>query len=88
MVGTEYVLGKQIGFGGFSIVKEAFKLEENGSTRRLAVKIVRKHVAGRTEQENDQVQAEFDHEVRVWRYLNHPHVLTLDAVYETEYATF
>lgn len=88
MVGTEYVLGKQIGFGGFSIVKEAFKLEENGNTRRLAVKIVRKHVAGRTEQENDQVQAEFDHEVRVWRYLNHPHVLTLDAVYETEYATF
>jgi serine/threonine protein kinase len=88
MVGTEYVLGKQIGFGGFSIVKEAYKVEENGETRRLAVKIVRKHVAGKSERENDEVQAEFDHEVRVWRYLNHPNILTLDAVYETDYATF
>lgn len=88
MVGTEYVLGKQIGFGGFSTVKEAFKVEENGETRGLAVKIVKKHVSGKSEKENDEVQAEFDHEVRVWRYLNHPNILTLDAVYETDYATF
>ncbi|KAJ9221018.1 kinase-like domain-containing protein [Paecilomyces variotii] len=88
MVGTEYVLGKQIGFGGFSVVKEAYKVEESGETRRLAVKIVRKQVTGKSERENDQVQAEFDHEVRIWRYLNHPNVLTLDAVYETDYATF
>ncbi|KAJ5166916.1 uncharacterized protein N7482_005697 [Penicillium canariense] len=88
MVGTDYVLGKQIGFGGFSVVKEAYKVEEQGTTKRLAVKIVKKNVAGRSESENEEVQAEFDHEVRVWRYLNHPHVLTLDAVYETDYATF
>ncbi|EAU39037.1 conserved hypothetical protein [Aspergillus terreus NIH2624] len=88
MVGTEYVLGKQIGFGGFSTVKEAYKVDESGETKRLAVKIVRKHVSGKSEKENDEVQAEFDHEVRVWRYLNHPHLLTLDAVYETDYATF
>ncbi|KAL4890500.1 kinase-like domain-containing protein [Aspergillus ambiguus] len=88
MVGTEYVLGKQIGFGGFSVVKEAFKVDESGETKRLAVKIVRRHVSGKSEKENDEVQAEFDHEVRVWRYLNHPHLLTLDAVYETDYATF
>src|SRR5699024_5291294 len=44
MVGTEYVLGKQIGFGGFSTVKEAYKVEETGETKRLAVKIVKKHV--------------------------------------------
>lgn len=88
MVGTDYVLGKQIGFGGFSVVKEAYKVEEHGSTKRLAVKIVRKNVTDRSERENEEVQAEFDHEVRVWRYLNHSHVLTLDAVYETDYATF
>lgn len=88
MVGTDYVLGKQIGFGGFSVVKEAYKVEEHGTTKRLAVKIVRKNVTDRSERENEEVQAEFDHEVRVWRYLNHPHVLTLDAVYETDYATF
>ncbi|KAH8704100.1 kinase-like domain-containing protein [Talaromyces proteolyticus] len=88
MVGTDYVIGKQIGFGGFSTVKEAFKVEGNGATRRLAVKIVKKHVLGKSEQENDQVQAEFDHEVRIWRQLNDSHILSLDAVYETDYATF
>ncbi|KAL1952850.1 hypothetical protein VTO42DRAFT_4094 [Malbranchea cinnamomea] len=88
LVGTDYVLGKQIGFGGFSVVKEAFKVKENGETERFAVKIVRKHLPGKTERENDQVQAEFDHEVRIWRYLNHPHVLPLDAVYVTDAATF
>ncbi|KAE8145293.1 protein kinase [Aspergillus avenaceus] len=88
MIGTEYVIGKQIGFGGFSTVKEAYKAEDGGGTKRLAVKIVRKQVSGKSERENDEVQAEFDHEVRVWRYLSHPHVLTLDAVYETDYATF
>lgn len=88
VVGDDYVLGKQIGFGGFSTVKEAYKAEKHGETKRLAVKIVRKQITGRSEQENDEVQAEFDHEVRVWRYLSHPHVLTLDAVYETDYATF
>lgn len=87
-VGTDYVLGKQIGFGGFSVVKEAYKVEEHGTTKRLAVKIVKKNMVDRSERENEEVQAEFDHEVRVWRYLNHPHVLTLDAVYETDYATF
>jgi Protein kinase domain len=88
MVGTEYVIGKRIGFGGFSTVKEAYKVGEDGSTRRLAVKIVRKHVSGKDERENDQVQAEFDHEVRIWRQLHYNHILSLEAVYETDYATF
>lgn len=88
VVGSDYVLGKQIGFGGFSTVKEAFKVKDDGDTDVFAVKIVKKHLPGKSERENDQVQAEFDHEVRVWRYLNHPHVLSLDSVYETDYATF
>lgn len=88
MVGSEYVLGKQIGFGGFSTVKEAFKINDNGETLHFAVKIVRKHLSNKSERENDQVQAEFDHEVRIWRYFHHPHILPLNAVYETDHATF
>ncbi|KAL4934694.1 serine/threonine-protein kinase [Aspergillus undulatus] len=88
VVGGEYVLGGDIGFGGFSVVKEAFKFEEGRKKKRLAVKIVKKQIADKSETENDAVQAEFDHEVRVWRYLSHPNVLSLDAVYETDYATF
>ncbi|KAK2755081.1 hypothetical protein FQN54_006610 [Arachnomyces sp. PD_36] len=88
MVGSDYVLGKQIGFGGFSTVKEAFKVNDKGETMHYAVKIVRKRIGGKSERENDQVQAEFDHEVRIWRYFHHAHVLPLDAVYETDHATF
>ncbi|KAL2370506.1 hypothetical protein RJ035_007108 [Blastomyces gilchristii] len=88
VVGTDYVIGKQIGFGGFSTVKEAFKVHGEGGPERSAVKIVKKHLAGQSERENEQLQAEFDHEVRIWRYLNHPHILPLEAVYETDYATF
>ncbi|KAM5446740.1 hypothetical protein MaudCBS49596_006346 [Microsporum audouinii] len=88
VIGQDYVIGKQIGFGGFSTVKEAFKVTDEGKTIRHAVKIVKKYLSGKSERENDQVQAEFDHEVRIWRYLNHPHILSLDAVYETDYATF
>ncbi|WEW61707.1 hypothetical protein PRK78_007201 [Emydomyces testavorans] len=88
LVGTDYVLGKTIGYGGFSTVKEAFKVKDDGRTERLAVKIVKKDLAGQSERENEQFQAEFDHEVRLWRYLNHSNILPLDAVYETDYATF
>ncbi|PGH14468.1 CAMK protein kinase [Polytolypa hystricis UAMH7299] len=88
VVGSDYVIGKQIGFGGFSTVKEAFRVKGDGGPERFAVKIVKRELNDITERENDQAQAEFDHEVRIWRYLNHPHILPLVAVYETDYATF
>ncbi|KAL7274444.1 hypothetical protein RUND412_002657 [Rhizina undulata] len=84
-VGT-YVLGKQIGSGGFSIVKEAFTIEDDIEIKR-AVKIVRKRVR-KKDSENDKVQAEFDKEVSIWRCLSHPNILQLIAVYDTPFATF
>ncbi|KAI9842567.1 MAG: hypothetical protein M1837_007080 [Sclerophora amabilis] len=82
-----YVLGKQVGFGAFSIVREARTIEDGGEVRR-AVKIVRKHIAGKEDRENEQVQSEFEHEVTLWRFLSHPHILPLIAVYNTPFATF
>lgn len=87
-VGDDYVLGKQIGFGGFSVIKEAFRMNSDGSQRKLAVKIVRRNIEGKSEMENEQAQAEFDHEVELWRFLKHPRILPLEAVYKTEDATF
>lgn len=81
-----YVLGKQVGYGGFSVVKEAITIEDSREIKR-AVKIVRKR-ARDVDCENDVVQAEFDHEVSLWRCLNHPNVLPLIAVYDTPFATF
>ena len=81
-----YVMGKQIGFGGFSIVKEATTMN-NGMKVIRAVKIVRKQ-AHNLERENDRIQAEFEKEVSIWRYLSHPHILPLIEVYDSPYATY
>lgn len=83
----EYVIGKQVGFGGFSSVKEAYTLEGDERICR-AVKIVRKQVPGKEELENEQFQAEFEHEVNLWRCLGHRNILPLIEVYVTDYATF
>ena len=87
-IGDDYVLGKQIGYGGFSVIKEVFQINESGTMRKVAVKIVRRSIHGKSEEENEQAQAEFEHEVELWRFLNHPRILPLEAVYKTDQATF
>ncbi|KEF53069.1 CAMK protein kinase [Exophiala aquamarina CBS 119918] len=86
-IGDDYVLGKRIGFGGFSTIKEVTQLQD-GKHRKLAVKIVRRRLEGKSEVENEQAQAEFEHEVELWRFLNHPNILPLEAVYKLDEATF
>jgi serine/threonine protein kinase len=86
-IDEKYIIGSQVGRGGFSVVKEVFSLEGGQKVRR-AVKIVRKQVPGKDEDENERLQTEFDHEVAIWRYLKHRHILPLLAVYESEFATF
>ncbi|KAL6721695.1 hypothetical protein ACLMJK_000799 [Lecanora helva] len=83
----EYVMGRQVGFGGFSTVKEAYTIEGDERICR-AVKIVRKQVPGKDEIENERFQVEFEHEVNLWRCLGHRNILPLIEVYVTDYATF
>ncbi|KAF2873757.1 protein kinase kin1 [Massariosphaeria phaeospora] len=83
----EYIIGKQIGFGGFSVVKEVTTIED-GKRVINAVKIVRKQYGDKSELENDQIQTQFDHEVEIWRFLRHPYILPLLRVYTTDFATF
>ncbi|KAH6642115.1 kinase-like domain-containing protein [Boeremia exigua] len=84
---NEYIIGKQIGYGGFSIVKEVTSME-NGKPVVDAVKIVRKQQSNKSEFENEALQSQFDHEVEMWRFLRHPYILPLIKVYTTDYATF
>ncbi|KAF2027449.1 kinase-like protein [Setomelanomma holmii] len=84
---SEYIIGKQIGYGGFSIVKEVTSME-NGKAVVNAVKIVRKQLQQKSEFENEQIQTQFDHEVEIWRFLRHPYTLPLLRVYTTDFATF
>lgn len=83
----EYIIGKQIGYGGFSVVKEVTSME-NGRPVTNAVKIVRKLQQEKSELENEQIQTQFDHEVEIWRFLRHPYILPLLRVYTTEFATY
>ncbi|KAH7083920.1 kinase-like domain-containing protein [Paraphoma chrysanthemicola] len=84
---SEYIIGKQIGYGGFSIVKEVTSMED-GKPVVEAVKIVRKQLQQKSEFENEQIQTQFDHEVEIWRFLRHPYILPLLRVYTTDFATF
>ena len=83
----EYVIGRQIGYGGFSTIKEVYSFEHNQQIMR-AVKIVRKQVQGKDEEDNDKLQNEFEHEVSIWRHLRHEFILPLVAVFSSPFATF
>lgn len=83
----DYVLGRTVGFGGFSVVKQAFTIEGDKRVCR-AVKIVRKYIEEKEDLENEQFQAEFEREIGLWRCLAHRHVLSLISVHVTNFATF
>ena len=55
---------------------------------KRAVKIVKKQVGSKSEEENEKLQSEFQHEVYIWRHLNHPHVSPLITVFNDSYATW
>lgn len=84
---NEYVIGREVGYGGFSVIKEAHTIE-NGQQMLRAVKIVRKRFSNRTDEENEKLQIEYEHEVSMWRCLKHGNILPLMSVLETPFATF
>jgi serine/threonine protein kinase len=87
-IGDDYVLGRRIGFGGFSTIHEVTQMISSGEQRKLAAKIVRKAIKDKSVEENEQFQAEFGHEVELWRLLHHRHILPLETVWHTDEATY
>lgn len=86
---NEYIIGRTLNSGGFGTIKELHSLAPNTGVRILrAVKVVRKTVAEKDERENERCQEELQHEVSVWKYLRHRHILALHVVYDTDFATF
>ncbi|KAF8932484.1 hypothetical protein BGZ47_011361 [Haplosporangium gracile] len=83
----EYLLGRVIGHGGFSVVREAtsIQMDESGQVDRVAVKIV-KIQTGATD--NDRVQKMLRKEIAIWSQISHPHVLPFLAVEELPMDTF
>ncbi|KAF1822146.1 kinase-like protein [Dissoconium aciculare CBS 342.82] len=85
---NEYIIGRVISHGGFGVVKEVQNTQAHNKGTAKAVKIVRKTVPGAKDVDNEKIQLEVEHEVSVWRHLKHRHILSLHAVYETDFATF
>jgi serine/threonine protein kinase len=85
-----WIIGRKIGYGGFSSVKEVSTINpETGRKVARAVKVLRKRPIGaKDERQNERVQAEFEHEVAIWRYLKHRYIVPLIAVYDTPFAMF
>ncbi|KAF9576951.1 hypothetical protein EC968_000076 [Mortierella alpina] len=81
----DFIMGKIIGHGGFSLVREAFAIHLDGMVAQVAVKIV-KTQTGATD--NDRVQRMLDKEVAIWSRLSHPNVLPFLAVEKLPTDTF
>jgi len=81
----DFIMGKVIGHGGFSIVREAFAIHLDGMVAQVAVKIV-KAQTGLTD--NDRVHRMLDKEVAIWSRLAHPNVLPFVAVEKLPCSTF
>lgn len=84
----DYIIGKLIGYGGFSQVKEAHTIDSNGNKIVRAVKVVKKQAADSSQELMDRIQSEFDHEVAIWKTLVHDNILRLRLVDDTDRATF
>jgi len=78
-----YRLGKIIGQGGFSIIREA----SSQAGGMVAVKIVR-HSELRKQPNAASARRRLDHEATVWASLNHEHILPLFSAEHTAFADF
>lgn len=85
---NEFVIGPVVNHGAFGVIKEVHSLDAHGMREVRAVKIVLKSLPETSDAESEKVQLDVEHEVSIWRYLTHPHILKLHSVYDSEYATF
>lgn len=80
----DYVLGKTIGHGGFSSVREGFRISDG---KKVAIKITNKTVEV-DERENQRVQIRLEREIAIWKSLEHTNIVQYIDALETDYATY
>ncbi|KAI8339087.1 kinase-like domain-containing protein [Chlamydoabsidia padenii] len=71
----DYVMNQIIGYGGFSTVRKGYCIS-NGQT--VAIKIIKKN------KEESSLKQELD----IWQTLDHDHLVRIQKVLETDYATY
>jgi len=75
----DYVLDKIIGYGGFATVRKGFRVSDG---QKVAIKIIRKS------QQQQDMDFRLERELSIWRTLDHPNIVCLQKVLETDTATF
>ncbi|KAF9161556.1 hypothetical protein BGX21_002257 [Mortierella sp. AD011] len=82
-----YVMGKIIGYGGFSTVREATAIDLNDSSTAacVAVKIVKTQTGAR---DNDRIQRMLEKEITIWSQVSHPNILPFITVERLPTDTF
>ncbi|CAG8482097.1 14802_t:CDS:2, partial [Acaulospora morrowiae] len=80
----EYIIGKVIGRGGFSTVKEAIRMNDY-SLEKVAVKIVKNDSES---DHNDRIQSLLQREITIWSKLVHPNIVPMLSMIEDDYASY
>ncbi|KAL9553403.1 hypothetical protein MBANPS3_003316 [Mucor bainieri] len=78
----DYVLDKIIGYGGFATVRKGFRVSDG---QKVAIKIIRKNY---TPLEQNDIDLRLERELSIWKTLDHPNIVCLEKVLETDAATF
>ncbi|KAI9013409.1 kinase-like domain-containing protein [Phycomyces nitens] len=74
----DYVFDKIIGYGGFSTVRKGYRISDG---QKVAVKIIKKST-------DDEDQIRTEREINIWKSLEHPNIVKVQNVLETDYATY
>ncbi|KAF9280065.1 hypothetical protein BGZ68_007526 [Mortierella alpina] len=84
-----YIMGKVIGHGGFSVVREAILIQSADKDDALTVKVAVKVVKTQTgASDNERVQKMLNREIAIWSQLSHPNVIPLITVEKLPTDTF
>lgn len=75
----EYVLEHVIGYGGFSTVRRGYSVVDG---HKVAIKIIKTSMLSERELEN------LERELAIWKSLDHPHIVQVEKILETDHAMY
>ncbi|KAI8148920.1 kinase-like domain-containing protein [Fennellomyces sp. T-0311] len=75
----DYVFDKIIGYGGFSTVRSGYSISDG---HKVAVKVIKKSDM------DDVEQARLERELDIWKSLDHPNLVMVEKVLETDHAMY
>ncbi|ORZ21572.1 kinase-like domain-containing protein, partial [Absidia repens] len=76
----DYVMNQVIGYGGFSTVRKGYCI---GNGQTVAIKIIKKKA-----EDSPGVDMHLERELEIWQTLDHPNVVRIQKVLETDFATY